>query len=215
MKRILPFLVFILIFGCKESEETLRNNRRREYREARKFAIQDTVIIKDIFLSFEFGDTENEFDNKKEALIKEGKIDKENQWNYIYRKTPKGIKKATFFMIPEFLNDKLFQLRIISQVGDEIDTYSIWHNMFGELAFKNLFHDKNRNFDDFEFNKYDFQISFNLKNRFPLFKILYHNLELYIYTNVYNQIIVEYTNINVKPQLKITDNELMLKRYLP
>ena len=215
MKRILPFLVFILIFGCKESEETLRNNRIKEYFKAREIAIQDTFIIKDIFLTFEFGDAESEFNKKKETLVKEGKLDNKYKWNYVYLNTPKGEKKASFFIVPEFLNNKLSQLKIISQVGDEINTYLIWHNMFAELAFKNLFHDRNRNFDDFEFNKYDFHISFNLKNRFPLFKVLYHNLELYIYTNVYNQVIVEYTDLNVQNELEIPDNELLLEKYLP
>ncbi|MDP8201383.1 MAG: hypothetical protein P9M11_04515 [Candidatus Tenebribacter burtonii] len=181
MKRLLLLIVLVLLFGCEKIEEAKKVSERKVYKKAREIAALDTIIVTDIFLSFKFGDTEREFNRKKKTLVREKKLDNNNNWNVEYETYSKEMKEASFFMLPEFHKGKLNKLKLVGEVDDVFYKGALWLYMFQLIL-----------------DKYDFDESMLDQKYNSSYSGLFHNMEIKLHDNIHDQVIIEYTNLRTE-----------------
>ena len=107
MKKILLILLCVpLIFSCGEKEDKVL-----KLEEKIAYELSQEIEVNDLFLSFEFGDTEKEVNKKLTELVKEDKIGIDNSSRYFYEfNDPISPGIATFSF--DYYQDKLYQLTL-------------------------------------------------------------------------------------------------------
>lgn len=190
MKKMLLLMILVLLFGCEQMEEAKRNRKIKAYQKARELALNDTVVVEDIFLTFKFGDSEREFNRKRKALYKGKKLNKNHDWDIEYENHSGELKKASFFLMPEFHNNKLSVLKLVSKTEDGFDKFNLWYYMFKIILEK--YYSKNSLLDQ----KYG-----------SAYSGLVHNLEIKLYSNIHDQVIIEYIDLRVENEIKQVTTE--------
>jgi hypothetical protein len=107
MKKLLLILLCVpLIFSCGEKEDKVL-----KLEEKIAYELSQEIEVNDLFLNFEFGDTEKEVNKKLRELVKKDKISIDNIGRYSYEfnnPIKKGIATFSF----DYYQDKLYKLSL-------------------------------------------------------------------------------------------------------
>lgn len=119
--KIIVSTLFLLLFGC--DTDSLKNEKsQNEYDQKIEQELKSGVLYDEIFMTFKFGDSENDVKNKFRQLKDSGRLNLDDKKRYVYKFVFDEYEftngSATFSQ--KYHDGKLYQFRMMVEPHDDM-----------------------------------------------------------------------------------------------